>query len=70
MTEEESLDTEDLPEPLRWLANDIIGMNEEYWLENRKGTYGAERVMERKFTTNQEQWIRKIKKQIEREVDS
>ncbi len=62
---EEPVDTDNLPEPLKWLANDILMLNGEYWLENRKGTYGAERVKERNFTSNQEKWIKKIKEQIE-----
>ena len=52
---------ERLPEPLNWLASQMIAQNEEVWLRSGKSdTYGAECVREQGLTENQWDWIEEI----------
>lgn len=52
---------EHLPEPLNWLASEMIAQNEEVWLRSGKSnTHGAECVREQGLTTNQWDWIEEI----------
>lgn len=50
---------ETLPEPLNWLASDIVALNEHRWLQNgaHADTIGAQNVREHGFTNNQQEWI-------------
>jgi len=60
------IETEELPEPLDFLANEVAELNRE-WIENHKGTYGADYLEENIFTRNQKRWIREIEQQINEE---
>ena len=57
-------DTDLLPEPLDFLANEIKQMNEEYWLENRPDLIGAEEIRKDGFTQNQRRWINNIARRL------
>lgn len=65
MSDDKLIENNDLlPEPLDFLANDIEKQNEEYWLDNRSETYGAEDVRYDGFTKNQRRWINKLAKTL------
>lgn len=54
---------EELPEPLQFLVNDIIELNQE-WLENHQETYGADYLKENELTRNQEKWVEDIAEEM------
>lgn len=56
--------TDLLPKPLNWLANDIAKINV-YWIKDgNEDTIGAENIREDGFTRNQRFWINKLAEQI------
>jgi predicted RNase H-like nuclease (RuvC/YqgF family) len=49
-----------LPKPLNWLANDIKDLNE-LWIESGKeDTIGAQEIRKDGFTRNQRRWINEL----------
>jgi len=61
----EQIDTDELPEPLIWLANDLKEGNEA-WAEGHENTLGAEEIRKDGFTRNHRRWIQTIQKRLER----
>lgn len=51
---------------LKYLVGDLMSKNED-WVLNHQHTYGAERILEEGFTETQEEWIKNLKKKLEKD---
>jgi len=56
--------TDMLPKPLNWLANDIIELNKRWIRDDNQDTIGAENIRKDDFTRNQRFWMNKLAEKI------